>query len=247
MHRFCAIGIQEIHRFAQLRAANDRIVHKQQILILNQLVNRNLLHFRDLIALRLARGHKRARPCGCIFDKRAGEWNAAFICITDRMRRSGIRYAADIIDVLGVARFLVMLRHDPAVSVAHLLDIYAFIRRIRIAVITPEKRTNAHLFTRFGKPAAFAVRQLHDFARAKLRIVLAAELFIRERFKRRTHAVLALTDDHRQTSETVARNDDRPVLLQDQERRAALNLLLREANTFNKIALLIDQCRGKLR
>ena len=54
MHRIRSVMVKEVNRFLKLCTSDDGIVNKQQILILNQLMNRNLLHFRNTVALSLS-------------------------------------------------------------------------------------------------------------------------------------------------------------------------------------------------
>ena len=50
MHLLRAAFVQEVHRLPQLGAANDGVVHEQQLLALNQLGHGDLLHLRHLVA-----------------------------------------------------------------------------------------------------------------------------------------------------------------------------------------------------
>ena len=59
MNFFCTRVVQKLHGFLQLGAADDGVVHKEELLALNQLGNGDLLHLGYLIAHALIGGGKK--------------------------------------------------------------------------------------------------------------------------------------------------------------------------------------------
>ena len=112
MDFLCTVCIQEIDRFLELCAADNRIVDKKQLLVLNEVVDRDLLHMRDPVPLRLVDRHEGTCPSWRIFDESPCEGDPRFVCVADRVRGAGIRNAADIIDILCLSALLVVLT-DP--------------------------------------------------------------------------------------------------------------------------------------
>ena len=67
---------------------HEGVINKEQTLVFDQFMNGNLLHLRDLISLFLTGRNKTSRPSRSILNKRSGKRNAAFLRITDCVRRS---------------------------------------------------------------------------------------------------------------------------------------------------------------
>ena len=67
--------IKEFCGFPKLGTAHDGIINQQHAAALNQITDRNKLHFGDQIPLALDSGHKGTGPCRRIFNKRAGKRN----------------------------------------------------------------------------------------------------------------------------------------------------------------------------
>ena len=53
-------AVQELDGFPQLRPPDDRVVHEEQVLVLDQRVHRDLLHLGNLIPVRLVGRHEAA-------------------------------------------------------------------------------------------------------------------------------------------------------------------------------------------
>ena len=121
------VVIEELDSLSELSAANDGVINKEQILALNELVNRYLLHLCHLVTLLLVGRHKASRPGRSIFDKRSCKRHTAFVGISDGVRCSGIRHSSYIIQTLCVLYFHVMAGHDFTVAVTHGFNIYSLV------------------------------------------------------------------------------------------------------------------------
>ena len=65
-------------------------------------------------------------------------------------------------------------------------------------------------------------------------------------FKGNTVAVLALTDQKRDSPQAIARGDDVTTIFDDQNRRRPLDHLLRKQQALGKVLFAIHQCRYQL-
>lgn len=171
MHFFCAACVEELGRFAQLCAAHDGVIDEQEALALDEVVHRDEFHFGDEVALALVRRHEGARPCGRVFDERAGERYAGLVGVADGVRDAGIRYAGDNIGVDVIAA-----GECAAAVIAHALDGDALVAGGRVAVVDPQERADLHFFAG-GDERLHMVGVEHDnFARAELAQVVVAEV-----------------------------------------------------------------------
>ena len=82
MCTFGAGAVEEIDRFAQLRAADNGIVHEQKLLVGNKLRHGDLLHLGNAVAYLLVGRHEGACPGGSVLDEGARERRFALGCIT---------------------------------------------------------------------------------------------------------------------------------------------------------------------
>ena len=83
MNLLGAIGVEKLHRLPELGSPHDAVIHKEQLFPLNEIVHRNLLHFRHPVPFLLVGGHKAPGPGGGILDKGPGKGNAALIGIAN--------------------------------------------------------------------------------------------------------------------------------------------------------------------
>ena len=81
-----AVFIEEFHRLPQLGAPDDAVVHQQQLLVLNELVDGDLLHLGHHVPLPLGGGHKAPGPSGGVLDEGAAEGNLALVGVADGVR-----------------------------------------------------------------------------------------------------------------------------------------------------------------
>ena len=212
MHILGAVLIQEIHRLPQLGAPDDGVVHKQQLLVPDQLVHRDLLHLGNHVPLLLGGGHKASRPGRSIFDKRSCKRHTAFVGVADSVGSAGIRDAAHIVNVLSNAVFLIGFRHDPAVAVAHILHALALVAGGRVAVIGPEKGADFLFFPGRRKNLNPIGRNFHDLTGAQLPNYLIAQLFSGVVFKGGAVGVLFLFNHNGKPPHFVSGGDDMTAL-----------------------------------
>ena len=158
------------------------------------------------------------------------------------MRNAGIRHAGDQIRL---NRTLVALCQHRAAVVAHLLDIDTLIRGGRISVVDPQERADLHILARFSDGLHTVRRHMHDLRRSQLLVIRVAEIEVGEILKRDAVAVLALADDHRCASQTVARRID-AVLCHEQQRHRAVDDALNIADALDNAVLFADQRRNQL-
>lgn len=113
-----AAVIQKFCGLSELCSAHDRVVDQQQALVVDELLDRNKLHFGDHVALRLSGRHERARPCRSVFDERPRKRYARLVGVAYGVRRARIGNARNHIGLHAVA-----LRQLMAAVVAHLLNV----------------------------------------------------------------------------------------------------------------------------
>ena len=128
----------------QLGTADDGVVYKQQLLVLNELGNGNLLHFGHLVADLLVGRHKGAGPGGGIFDEGAGKVGLALVGVADGVGDAGVGNAGHIVHIGTLAALFLIPGHDGAVAVAHELHIDPFIVGVGIAVVGPQEGADLH-------------------------------------------------------------------------------------------------------
>ena len=139
------VFIEKLNRFPHLCAPNNAVIYEKKFLAPNEFRNRNQLHFCNPIPHGLIGWHEASRPCGCILDKRSCKWNAASVGVTNGVRNTRIRNAADIIHVRKLSVFHIVLRHDLTVFGTHHFYIHALVAGGGIPVIRPEEGTDLHL------------------------------------------------------------------------------------------------------
>ena len=132
MHFFCAALIKEFRGLPHLCSPDDGIINQQKALILNKVMHRYQLHFRDQIPFALYRRRKRPGPGRRILNKGTGKRDTRLIGISDGMRRAGIRHPGH-----NIRLYIVPLRQQGTAPVTHFLHADALIRRRRIAIIYP--------------------------------------------------------------------------------------------------------------
>ena len=99
MYRLCAVVIEELDRFAKLRAPYNGVIHEEQFFALDELCHRDLLHLRDLVPLSLRGRHEAAGPRRRVFYERSGERQVCLVGVSDRMRCAAVRHSAYIIEL----------------------------------------------------------------------------------------------------------------------------------------------------
>ena len=189
-----AVGVEELHRLPQLGAPDDAVIHKEELFALDELVDGDLLHFSHPIPLLLVGGHEAAGPGGGVFDKGAGKGDAALVGIADGVGGAGIRNAADIVNVLGGAVFLVGLGQQGAVAVAHDLHVDPLIVGVGVAIIGPQEGTHPHLLLRRQEGLPPGLGDLYHLCRAQLVGVVVAHLLVGEGLKGHAAALVILAD-----------------------------------------------------
>ena len=206
-----------------------------------------MLHLRHAVAHFLVARHERARPRGRVLDERAGEGGFAFGGVTDCVRHARVGHAGHVVELGRAARRGLVARHDGAVAIAHDLDVHAFVIRVRIAVVHPQKRADLHLVAGGGDGAVLVGVHQHDLAGAQLVLVAVAQLVVGERFERDAEAVVALADEHGQAANLVARGDDLAVLGDDEQRERPVDGFLCVLDARNEVVFLVDERGDELR
>ena len=138
-------AVKEFNGFAELRTANDGVIHKKQLLAFNQLGYGNLFHLRHAVSNFLARRCEGTRPCRGIFYEGARIGIAAFLRIAHGMRHAGIGDTCDIINLRECSSCRFIPRHNLTVFITHHFYINALVIGVRVAVIAPEKGTDFHI------------------------------------------------------------------------------------------------------
>ena len=246
MHFLRAGFIEELDRFAQLRAADDGVVDEHQLLAFDELRNRNLLHLGDLIAHLLIGGREGTRPGRGVLDERTGKGLVALVRVADGVRHAAVRHARDVIDVRHAALRGFARGHDLAVAHAHELDVLTLVVGVGIAVIRPEERADAHVRAGGGEGFAGIGRQADDFLGAQLVMVGVAELVIGEGLEGDAHGVFLFADEHRQAAQLVARGDDLALVGEDKQRHRAVDHFLRVQDAGDEVVLLVDERSDEL-
>ena len=154
--------IEEVHRFPELGAPDDGIVHKQQLFPLNQLGNGDLLHFGHLVADLLVGRGEGPGPGGGVLYKGAGKGFAAAVGEADGVGDAGIRHTRHIVHFGEPALGHLVASHDLAVAIAHDLHIDALVIGVGVAVIGPEKAADLHFLTRRRDGLIAVPGQGHD-------------------------------------------------------------------------------------
>ena len=145
MHFRRAGLVQEFHRALQLRAADDGVVHEEELFALDELRHGDLLHLGDLIAHGLIGGQEGARPGRRVLDEGAGKGLAAAVGVADGVGNAGIRHARYIVDLRQAPALHLVARHDLAVAAAHDLHIDALVVGVGVAVVGPEEGADLHV------------------------------------------------------------------------------------------------------
>ena len=245
MHFLRAAFVQEVHRLPQLGAANDGVVHEQQLPALNQLGYGNLLHFRHQIAHLLIGGGEGAGPCGGVLDKGTGEGLMGLVCVADGVGQTRVRHARHEVHVRHGAGFHFLAGHNLAVAVAHDLHVFALVVGVGVAIVRPQEGADLHFGTGGGKPLKAVRRHLHDLPGAKLVMILIAQLVVGEGLEGHAQAVAVFPHQHRQPSQAIPGGDD-GVGGQQQDGAGAFDDLLGVADTLDQAAALVDESGGQL-
>ena len=156
------------------------------------------------------------------------------------MRKAGVGNTRHVVDVGSRAVGHGVAGHDLAVAVAHHLDVLAFVVGVRITVVRPEEGAQTHLLGSGRENLDALGRDLDDFLRSELIVVLVAELVVDEALERDAVAVFILADENGQTTELVA-GDNNAVGLQEHDRFGALNNVLGVANALDDRLLAVDE------
>ena len=97
--RLGAVAVEEFHGLAELRAAHDRVVHEEQVLSLDELGHRDLLHLRHLVALLLGRRHEASRPGRSVLYEGSRERSVRLVGVAYRVRCAAVRNSAHVVDL----------------------------------------------------------------------------------------------------------------------------------------------------
>ena len=151
MHFLGAGLVQEIHSLPKLGAPDDGVVHQQQLLALDQLRHRDLLHFRNQVPDLLVGGHKGTGPGGSILDEGPGEGLVGEVGITDGVGQAGIRNTCHIVHIRQGPVLFLFPGHDLTVAVTHELHIYPFIVGVGITIVAPQEGADLHFLAGGGK------------------------------------------------------------------------------------------------
>ena len=127
MYFLCAVFIKKFNGFTKLCTADDTVINKKKFFSVNQVVNRNLLHFGNSVSFLLICRCKASCPGGCVFNKGTCKLNSAFMGVADSVRSTRIGNTAYIVNILGNTVFAVNFSHDFSVSVSHYFNIDSFI------------------------------------------------------------------------------------------------------------------------
>ena len=241
VHILGPVLIQEINGLPQLGAPDNGIVHKQQLLVPDQLVHGNLLHLGYHIPLTLVGGHKAPGPGRGILDKGPGKGYAAFVGVADGVGGAGIGHAAYIVNVLSDAVFPVGLGHNPAVAVAHDFHVFALIAGGGIAVVGPEEGADFLFLPGLCQNHIPVGRELHHLAGAQLPVEFIAQLLTGVIFKGNAVALRILFQDDGKPAQLVPGGNQVAVILQNQNGRCAFNQVLGKTNALREGAFLVNQ------
>lgn len=239
-----AAVIEELRRFTELCAAHDGVVDEKKLLAVDEIVDRDELHFRDQIALVLMRGHKGTGPSGGIFDERSCVFQVGFVCVTDRVCEAGVGNARNDI---GINEILVTFCKTLTAAITHLFDTRALVRGGRIAVIYPKERTDLHVgvFGRIKCMHAFFVHN-DDLAGGECSVIRVSEVEISEAFKACAVTVFLFAEVDRCSALFIADGVD-ALGGEDQHAHRAVDDLLRIADAVDEVFFLVDDRGNKLR
>ena len=130
------------------------------------------------------------------------------------MGGSGIRHTAHIVNVHGSSLLHIPIRNGGTVAIAHDLHIDTLIGGGGITVVTPQKRTDLHLFAWLCKLRHGIRCQLYDLAGAKLFDMLIAQLGISKLLKGNGVTFVISADLHGNATQLVACSDQTAVIRQ---------------------------------
>ena len=237
--------VEEFHRLPQLGATDDRVVHKEKLLALNELRHGNLLHLGHLVAYLLIGGHEGAGPGGGILHEGTGKGDVAGVGVADGVGQTGVGNAGHIVHILGHIPLLVGPGHDFAVAVAHDLHVDPLVVGVGVAVIGPQEGADLHVLSGGGEGLKAVGGDLYNLPGAQLVGVLIAQLVVGEGLEGYAAALRPLADEDGQAAQLVPGGDD-AVGGENEDGGGAVNQLLGVKNAVHQILLLVDEGGGEL-
>ena len=241
MDFLCTAVVQELGGFAQLGAADDRVVNQQQALVFNELMNGDQLHFCDQIPAALYGGHERAGPGGGVFDKGTGEGNTGSVGIADCMSNTGIRYTGH-----GVRMCVIPLCKQSTAGITHLFHADAFIGGRRVAVIDPQEGTDLHILAGLYQCYHAFGGNHGDFAGAQILFVGVFQIQIGKALKGNAIAAVLFAYGNRSAAQLVTGSQN-SLGGQEQHGHGAVDDFLCILNAFDQVVLLVDNGSDQFR
>ncbi|MPM52698.1 hypothetical protein SDC9_99459 [bioreactor metagenome] len=174
-----------------LGAAYDRIVHDEQPLTLDEVLNRHQLHTGDEVAHALILRHEGAGPGGGVFDERPCKGHAGGRGKSDGVGSTGVGHARDMVDRLGLA-----LCEIRTVLIPHFLDIDPLVGGGWVAEIGPKKCADAHFVAGLRHGLNAVRRHFHDFTGAELIVVGISDVVVGEGLEGGAVSPLLVADQH---------------------------------------------------
>ena len=238
--------VQELDGFPQLGAANDGVVHEQQLLALDEFRDGDLFHFCHTVPDFLRIRCEGTGPGGGVFHEGSCKRLVAVVGVADGVGHTGIGNTGHEIHVGESAPLHFATGHGLTVAVAHDFHVFAFVIGVGVAIIGPQEGADLHFLSCGGQGLPAVGGDHDDLAGAKLVNTFAAQLLVGEGLKGHAAAVFLLADQHRQTAHPVPGGDD-AVGGEDQDGHGTVDLLLGVADTGHQRILLIDEGGGQLR
>ena len=239
---FCTAVIEELCGFSELCTANDGVVDEEQLFAVDELVDRDQLHFCDQIAFFLMSGREGAGPGRRILNERSGEFHVGFVGVADGMCDTGV---GDACDEVGLNDAFVSFCEALAAVVAHFFDGDSFIRGGRIAVVNPKEGTDLHGVVRREERVDAVFVHDDDLTGCECLVIRITEIEVSEAFEADAEAVFLFADDNG-CSAVFITNGINTLAGQDEHAHGAVNDLLRIADAFDEIFFLVDDRGNKL-
>ena len=234
--------VEELCGFSELGTAHDGVVDEQELLSLDQLVDRNELHLCDQIAFVLMGGHEGTGPGRRIFNEGSCEFHGGFVRITDGVCDTGV---GNTRNEIGLDHALISLGKAFAAVITHFFNGHAFVRGGRIAVVDPKEGTDLHLIVGTSDRADAVFVHDDDLARLQRSVIRVTEVEIREAFGAGTEAVLLFADEDGCSAVLIAHGVN-ALGREDEHAHGAVDDLLCIPDTFDEIILLVDDGGNEL-
>ena len=235
MHLLCAVVEEHLYVVAKLRSAHYRVVAEHYAVAFQQRFLRYELHLSHEVASALAARSKAAGPCGSIFQYGAAIRYVVPLCVADSHAHARVGNAAD-----KVGFGIVFHAHLPAVFLAHVFSVDAFVVACRKTVVHPQERAYLHLVRRFLQYLHAVGAQAYDFARTDVAHHLVVEVGEARRLARGCIGTILASDDDRRAPHVVACGYD-AVFSQYEHRARAVNLLVDEVDAFYEGLAHVDE------